>query len=83
MPKLTANLPDPEPLLISDLDAAALCGVSRATWHRLRASGRIPPGVKLSRCLRWNRAEILAWVEAGCPDQRIWSAMKGQQRRRA
>lgn len=71
-----------EPLLISDTAAAALCGVSRASWHRLRAAGRIPPGVKLGRSVRWNRAELVAWTGAGCPDARTWAAMRQSEQRR-
>jgi len=70
-----------EPLLISDVQAAALAGVSRRTWHRLRAAGKLPPAVKLGRCLRWRRADIEGWIAAGCPDARTWAAMHGANRR--
>jgi predicted DNA-binding transcriptional regulator AlpA len=68
-------------LLIPDTTAAALAGVCRATWHRLRAAGKIPPPVKLGRAVRWRRAEVVAWIEAGCPDARTWAAMQGSARR--
>jgi predicted DNA-binding transcriptional regulator AlpA len=72
------------PLLISDTVCAHLAGVSRATWHRLRAAGKLPPCVKLScRVVRWRRAEILAWIEAGCPDGRTWAAMTAAAGRRS
>lgn len=51
-----------EPLLIPDTAAAALAGVSRATWHR-----RGPPSVRLGRKVLWRRAEIVTWIDAGCP----------------
>jgi predicted DNA-binding transcriptional regulator AlpA len=63
-------------LLIPDIGAAALAGVGRATWHRLRAAGKVPPAVRLGRAVRWRRAEIVAWIEAGCPDGRTWAAMQ-------
>jgi predicted DNA-binding transcriptional regulator AlpA len=69
------------PLLIPDTAAAALCGVSRASWHRWRAAGKIPPAVRLGRKLLWRRAEIIAWVDAGCPDARTWQAIRERDRR--
>lgn len=68
-------------LLIPDTAAAALAGVSRAHWHRLRAADKLPPAVKLGRCLRWRRDEVVAWIQAGCPDGRTWAAMQASGRR--
>jgi excisionase family DNA binding protein len=64
------------PLLISDVEAAALCSCSRSHWHALAAAGKIPPSVKLGRKRLWRREEIQGWVAAGCPDGRTWEAMK-------
>lgn len=72
---------DTEPLLICDREAAALCGLSRATWHRLRAAGRLPPAVRLGRAVRWRRLEIERWIAASCPDARTWAAMTAAGRR--
>ena len=69
-------------LLIPDTVAAALAGVSRATWHRLRAAGKLPPSVRLGRSIRWRRAEIVAWIDTGCPDGRTWAALQASGRRR-
>ncbi len=68
-------------LLIPDTEAAALAGVCRATWHRLRAAGKLPPAVRLGRAVRWRRAEVVAWIEAGCPDGGTWAAMRASGRR--
>ena len=70
------------PLLISDVQAAALAGVSRASWHRLRAAGKIPTPIKLGRAVRWRRAEVVAWIDAGCPEARTWAAMQAATGRR-
>jgi predicted DNA-binding transcriptional regulator AlpA len=70
-----------DPLLIPDTAAAAMAGVSRAHWHRLRAAGKAPPAVKLGGAVRWRRDEIVAWIEAGCPDARTWAAMQVTGRR--
>jgi predicted DNA-binding transcriptional regulator AlpA len=49
--------------------AAALIGVSRATWDRMRSGGLVPAPVKLNRgsIIRWRRAELAKWIEDGCP----------------
>jgi excisionase family DNA binding protein len=70
------------PLLISDVQAAALCSCSRSHWHALAAAGKIPPSVKLGRKRLWRRAEVAAWIDAGCPDGRTWEAMKASAGRR-
>jgi predicted DNA-binding transcriptional regulator AlpA len=64
-------------LLLSAKQAAALCGISPATWARWNAAGRIPAPIRLSPgCVRWRRAELVAWCDAGCPDRHSWEAMK-------
>src|SRR5207244_412745 len=59
-----------EPLLLADRAAAALCGLSRASWHRLRAAGKLPPSIKLGRSVRWRADEIAAWDRARLPGRR-------------
>jgi predicted DNA-binding transcriptional regulator AlpA len=71
----------PAPLLIPDTAAAALAGVSRAHWHRLRAAGKLPPSIRLGRKVLWRRLEIEAWIAAGCPDSPTWAAMTAASRR--
>ena len=67
--------------LIPDTAAAALAGVSRATWQRLRSAGKLPPAIRLGRKVLWRREEIIAWIAAGCPDGRTWAAMQASGRR--
>ena len=62
-------------LLIPDVEAARLCACSRSHWHALAAAGKIPPSVKLGRKRLWRRTEVVAWIDAGCPDARTWAAM--------
>jgi predicted DNA-binding transcriptional regulator AlpA len=77
---MRANPPDP--LLIGDREAAALVGVSRAHWHRLRAAGKLPPSIRLGRKVLWRRVEIELWIQAGCPDAKSWAAMQTSVARR-
>ena len=72
----------PTALLVTDLEAAALLGICRATLHRLRAAGKLPRPVKLGRCLRWDRRELEAWIAAGAPALDHWDAMKTAAERR-
>ncbi len=75
------NPPPSEPLLVSDVAAAALCGCSRSHWHALAAAGKIPSSVKLGRKRLWRREEIQEWVAVGCPDSATWRAMQAAGRR--
>jgi predicted DNA-binding transcriptional regulator AlpA len=69
-------------LLIPDVAAAALAGISRAHLHRLRAAGQWgPTAVKLGRKVLYRRQDVIDWIGADCPDFRTWTAMQAQQRR--
>jgi predicted DNA-binding transcriptional regulator AlpA len=70
-----------DPLLIPDFAAARLAGVCRATWHRLRAAGKLPPAIRLGRAVRWRRADLSLWIEWGCPDGREFAARLAASRR--
>jgi excisionase family DNA binding protein len=61
--------PEEKGLLI----AAKLLDVSvRLVW-RMTSSRQMPPPIRFgSRSVRWNREELKAWVEAGCPEQDEW-----------
>jgi predicted DNA-binding transcriptional regulator AlpA len=76
--------PPTDALLIPDTEAARLCGIARATWHRLRAAGRVgPQPVRLGRAVRYRRSEVEAWAAAGCPDSRTWAATRAMEGRRS
>jgi prophage regulatory protein len=73
------SAPAPPPLLVRAPAAARLCGVSRATWHRLAAASRTPAPLRLGGAVLWRVAELVAWTEAGCPDRRTWLALRAAQ----
>ena len=63
------QFPGDGPLLIDARDLARLLTVSPATIWRMRAAGRLPAPIRLTgSTLRWRRSEVLAWLDAGCPD---------------
>ena len=53
----------------------ALGGMSVATVERLHNSGRLgPQPLRLgTRLVRWNRNELVAWIDAGCPPRHEWT----------
>lgn len=55
-------LHDP-PLLMKDVTAAALLGISRATFWRRVKDGTLPNPIKLGGATRWRRSELVDTVE--------------------
>lgn len=54
--------------LLTTAELAELLRVTRRCIERWTAAGRIPGRVQLpGRVVRWRRALVLAWLEAGCP----------------
>lgn len=64
-------------LLLSARHLAKLLNVSVRQIWRLAATGRLPHYVRLGGSVRWKNAEIVEWIEKGCPDRESWNAMKG------
>jgi predicted DNA-binding transcriptional regulator AlpA len=64
------------PLLLTAVEAAALCRVSERTWRNWDASGHIPVPVRIGRSLFWRPKELADWVEAGCPDRHTWNVRR-------
>jgi predicted DNA-binding transcriptional regulator AlpA len=82
-PEIDSAIPGADTaLLIPETAAAAMVGVSPATWRRLHSANKTPGAVRLGRAVRWRRAEIVAWIEAGCPDRGTWDAIADRDRRR-
>lgn len=54
---------DPATLLSAEA-AAALLGLSKATFWRRVQDGTFPPGIKIVGVTRWRRCDLLAAVAA-------------------
>ena len=54
--------------------ASLLGGCSTRHVIRLADAGRMPRPIKLGALIRWRRAELEAWIAAGCPGQRLGGA---------
>jgi predicted DNA-binding transcriptional regulator AlpA len=65
-----------EPLLVPAPEASRICGVSEASWYRLKSSGKVPLPVRLGGRVLWRVDELRRWCAAGCPDLRTWQALE-------
>lgn len=65
-------------LTLPAADAARLCGISRASWFKLRAADRVPAPIRLGGCVRWRVDELHAWLDAGAPPRPTWERMRGR-----
>lgn len=79
---MTEQTTTDEPLLIDASGVAKLLSVSRRHVQALDSSGRLPAGISLGRCRRWNAEEIRRWCAAGCPARSAWLAMQQAPRLR-
>jgi predicted DNA-binding transcriptional regulator AlpA len=53
------------------------CGISRAQWYKLSASGRTPLPVRLgTRRPVYRIAELESWLKAGAPDRQTWQRLR-------
>lgn len=71
---IATDAPKPQPIVPAELldvraVAALLGGCSTRHVYRLADAGRMPRPVKLGSLVRWRRAELEAWINAGCPTQ--------------
>ncbi len=60
-------------LLIDTKQVAKLLNVSDRTVFGMNKDGRMPRSVKIGSAVRWNREELQAWVNAGCPRRDDWT----------
>ncbi len=60
------------PLMLTAADVARELGLSLRTVRRLDEAGKLPQPRRFGRAVRWPRAELLDWVNAGCPPRDEW-----------
>ena len=63
-------------IAISAKQLSRLLGVSLRQVWRLNATGKLPRPIRIGGSVRWNRAEVLRWFDAGCPDRQAWESME-------
>ncbi|MFC1794653.1 helix-turn-helix transcriptional regulator [Planctomycetota bacterium] len=80
--KENRNSDNSQSIAISAKQLSQLLGVSiRQVW-RLSATAKLPKNLRLGGSVKWSRAEIIQWFEAGCPDRQTWDAMNEVHRAR-
>ena len=57
-------MPDEPAILLSDQSAAALLGISRASFWRRVQDGTFPQPVRIAGSTRWRRDELMAAIDA-------------------
>jgi prophage regulatory protein len=77
-----AALDELGPLLVDTDRAAELCGVSPATWFRLKAAGKTPAPVRLGGKVLYRVEDLVTWVRLGCPGRKEFEARKADVGRR-
>ena len=62
--------------LVTAKQAADLLNVGVSHIYSMRSSGQIPLPIKLGGSVRWNKRELLDWIQEGCPPLRKWEMLK-------
>lgn len=62
--------------LLTRRAASRYLSMSPAKLDRLNAAGLCPRPLKIGGCVMYRRAELTAWIAAGCPDRRTWDALR-------
>jgi predicted DNA-binding transcriptional regulator AlpA len=55
------------PELLTAKQAAQLCSMGERTFWRHAHSGVAPAPVRIGGSARYRRADLLRWIDAGCP----------------
>lgn len=61
---------DSNAALLDVNEVASLLSCSARHVYRLADAGRMPQPVKLGQLVRWRRAALSDWLDAGCPAMR-------------
>lgn len=73
---LLGKVPEETGLMIDAKTFARLLAVSSRHLNRLLDLKAVPEPIRLGRLLRWQLAEVLEWIEADCPPQRVWTSKR-------
>jgi len=68
--------PTTEPLAVRPAEAARLIRVSPRKFSELRASGALPPSLKIGGCVLYKMNDLKLWLEWECPNRDAFEAMR-------
>jgi hypothetical protein len=70
------------PLLVDIDSLAVLLSRSVPSLHRDDAAGRLPAALRIGGSKRWRYADIILWVELGCPGRDEFEARQQAHRQK-
>jgi predicted DNA-binding transcriptional regulator AlpA len=62
--------------LLTARHVAELLNVGYSHIYSMRSLGQLPLSIKLGASVRWNKRELLDWIQEGCPPLRKWEMLK-------
>lgn len=65
--------------LLTVREVASQLKVSPRQVWKLRASGRLPDSLNISRSVRWRASDIDEWVRLGCPTREQFEQARGKR----
>lgn len=68
-------------MLIDARELAGLLGLSLRSVRRLDCAGKLPQPVRIGSAVRWRVQEVVAWLEADCPDRAQWETLRKGRRK--
>ncbi len=77
---LLGKIPDDSGLLIDVKTTANLLSVSERMVYRLADQKAAPTPIRLGALVRWRLAEIIEWIDDGCPTKWKWPRSRGEKR---
>ena len=77
---LLGKIPEDTGLLIDVKTTAKLLNVSERMVYRLADQKAAPTPIKLGALVRWRLAEIIEWIDSGCPSRWQWPRPKSSRR---
>ena len=63
-------------LLIGAKEVARLLSIVPSTLWSWHSAGKLPAPIRLGGRTLWRRAELEAWVAAGCPSRERWETFR-------
>lgn len=77
---LLGKIPEDTGLLLDVKTTAKLLNVSERMVYRLADQKAAPSPIRLGSLVRWRLAEIIEWIDNGCPSRWQWPQSKSGQR---
>ena len=71
-----------EPALLTIPQVCEYLNIARATFYKINATGAfglLPVRLGTCRKVLYSRAELDAYVRAGCPHRKQWQIQRGQR----